>query len=985
MWSVAAAAAVGGFFGLASGQLESCSGTEADAHLAETGVAGNLRVVLHNPLDNCQRADSGLANQFYIPITNHDMREKCETFCYPAMPVVVGTVSDGFDIDDMNKICAESNHTVAEEDSVLLHDVELLNDCAQWGSSLDKIARRAADVVADARDLEYKQILLRTRMQIQARDMAEELQEEELQGILQRAPKEERAAIIKERIAANMNRLMQGGEDQRELENSMQALRNSAIALSEIVATEIPKASSFVNQCARLMLGQGPSREYLFDICAVEGETCVQNIPNARHAGCCCAVVPASGNQNMSASVLPRRSRRLEEQAEQVDVCGLAFQMSSEKVAETLRELMNLPGGPRQIQLHQEGQMELYEEFFGSNCVDLHQGERRRLAAQKDSDATPVRELQESALRNCPDVTETTEVDMGNGTNGTFPLKVARWTGSDHFCSTEALDLSQAVLSKTCEEYCGDAVPIRLGHATSFGLSQHIMDEVCLEPVSGQNARKFNRTAIARCHEQAASFDLLKQKISVMVGKLSVVQARQLLFKRRTSAQFQALSEGLSAQAAEVLQGASSQPGGKIAAYKGLFKDLINQHGNGAGVESADLREALQQFVVAAEHLQRTLTDTLPALESFLSQCNFLTTGIGREGDYLLNLCTKSGPECIDNVYAQTNGCCCAYNPVVTIGLTNINDHTISGLDGGDSSTPARRLQAAHTTDICAEAEAQSLDGMNQVRQEFRDLNQDNANQVNELDVFFARRDRQYPEYLARCAAAVLGITSTPNTIATTTTTTTHGGHSDCPCSDHGIVPLLTGQHNMDCPVDYGESWSPDWLAARSNGREWVAPSRCLAARVDSSSAPMPYPSDYGAGCKKHLEPGASACFHTERTPIAEKPEHGSDARASWCDHLWCYVDPCNCGSETRLSTYFEGREFAFSYATCGSPNEYSNQIRTQPAHCDTTRIAPNTNAANTSDNTALVSQIDGAFGSALNSLALMWILASFWRSLTWV
>merc|ERR1711957_1025083 len=115
----------------------------------------------------------------------------------------------------------------------------------------------------------------------------------------------------------------------------------------------------------------GPSREYLFDICAVEGETCVQNVPTARHAGCCCALVPASGNQNMSASVLPRRSRRLEEQVEQVDVCGFAFQMSSERVSETLTELMTLPGGPRQIQLHQEGQMREYEDFFGGDCVVL--------------------------------------------------------------------------------------------------------------------------------------------------------------------------------------------------------------------------------------------------------------------------------------------------------------------------------------------------------------------------------------------------------------------------------------------------------------------------------------------------------------------------------------------------------------------------------------------------------------------------------------
>lgn len=81
--------------------------------------------------------------------------------------------------------------------------------------------------------------------------------------------------------------------------------------------------------------------------------------------------------------------------------------------------------------------------------------------------------------------------------------------------------------------------------------------------------------------------------------------------------------------------------------------------------------------------------------------------------------------------------------------------------------------------------------------------------------------------------------------------------------------------------------------------------------------------SDFGASCKKHLEPAQAAC-----TNLATGEELPDGERASWCDEPWCYVDPCTCnladvaGGPT-VKTWLNERGvnpvMAYSYNNCKS------------------------------------------------------------------
>ena len=133
------------------------------------------------------------------------------------------------------------------------------------------------------------------------------------------------------------------------------------------------------------------------------------------------------------------------------------------------------------------------------------------------------------------------------------------------------------------------------------------------------------------------------------------------------------------------------------------------------------------------------------------------------------------------------------------------------------------------------------------------------------------------------------------------------GGHSNCPCI--GLPPTIPAH---DCEEDF------------------AAEGKCI--RVPDLAGQPLYPADYGATCKKHLEPGASPCYN-----LAAGLELPAGERASWCDQPFCFVDPRHCMShDLEPSTYFLGNvsyacevespcAVMYSYEACGSVDLYTD------------------------------------------------------------
>lgn len=114
-------------------------------------------------------------------------------------------------------------------------------------------------------------------------------------------------------------------------------------------------------------------------------------------------------------------------------------------------------------------------------------------------------------------------------------------------------------------------------------------------------------------------------------------------------------------------------------------------------------------------------------------------------------------------------------------------------------------------------------------------------------------------------------------------------GAAGCPCI--GSLPSEIGVVN--CTYD------------------WAVDGKCL--EKDSR------PGNYGEQCGAHAEPDDPDCYTTGDSP---KPRRFPEF---WCGQKWCYVDPCNCDmSDATKSTYFGIEGLAYSYATCGGSNGYT-------------------------------------------------------------
>merc|ERR1711871_38025 len=46
--------------------------------------------------------------------------------------------------------------------------------------------------------------------------------------------------------------------------------------------------------------------------------------------------------------------------------------------------------------------------------------------------------------------------------------------------------------------------------------------------------------------------------------------------------------------------------------------------------------------------------------------------GVGPSREYLLDLCSQTSMECIDTEEGSHVGCCCGYNPIITLGTEGV-------------------------------------------------------------------------------------------------------------------------------------------------------------------------------------------------------------------------------------------------------------------------------------------------------------------------
>lgn len=777
----------------------------ADNHLAHCSTQSTSGPLLAVMSDVVQEH---VCHRLVPPVDFDNMLERCDAFCAPkGIPILVGTDSAGFNLDDINFVClgsrpqpsggpstleqdldlSEDNGTdtnctgscdtrTPSLDPIMRYDEELMQNCERWGRSIDNINIKASEFIGSVRAMTMEQLVYRATMRQKVADLQRDMNSDAVQLELDLARINEKMQVLRRVLNSNMQDLMTNGALQRGLAERIQDLESKSTELQRTILEELPMLENYVEQCNELLVGTGPQHEQVLDICSVTSDACVEEA-QGHHAGCCCGIVPSVGSYSVSAAgqranssqrldTVVNGSRRLQIPEPAMDVCGHAYEVSRADVESTVERLNGIAGGDQVLDDFERQQRESYPEFY-SSC------RRLREHATKDGDVgkffeadgasrgtagheqNPTRRSQsvDASYLECEPPSSPTDDSI------TDPLRVAFWQETESALCKDLHErgapISNERLGDLCAEFCAPhSVPLLLG-TTSFGFSHEQMDEVCLAPDSSSSI-SYGADRIGECHAKASAFVELQEVAAAFAAALQVLDASKLRFEAHTQSSVDQLKFIIRSEAEATLDNAAQSQ--KIDALLGLIRRGLSDILSNSNVTQV-LKEDAEMVRLRARELQTKLAEVLPQMQSFLSECNFLTTGSGPSQEYLLDLCSQTSTQCIDGPEGLHVGCCCGYNPVVTLGMAGIapENPSIDGLQRpafeGSRSRTGRRLQVGATSvNICAEAAQASSDSVRTHRQEVKRLGQEHLTRDADAD-----KMSRYPSYYDRCHTSLSG------------------------------------------------------------------------------------------------------------------------------------------------------------------------------------------------------------------------------------
>lgn len=148
--------------------------------------------------------------------------------------------------------------------------------------------------------------------------------------------------------------------------------------------TKTVEIEAFMLNCNQLFVGKGQNNEYLLDICAQSGLSCIEEAGDARHVSCCCAYHPFTtfgldqpqftikGSAEIDGSAYPGR-RLVTDDTGPVDICAEAW-LEAQPLAGKIYNTIDSMGG-QAYRLERANQMsEKYGEAFCDFKVDDSEG-----------------------------------------------------------------------------------------------------------------------------------------------------------------------------------------------------------------------------------------------------------------------------------------------------------------------------------------------------------------------------------------------------------------------------------------------------------------------------------------------------------------------------------------------------------------------------------------------------------------------------------
>eukprot|EP00933_Yihiella_yeosuensis_P032663 TRINITY_DN26282_c0_g1_i1.p1 TRINITY_DN26282_c0_g1~~TRINITY_DN26282_c0_g1_i1.p1 ORF type:complete len:575 (-),score=132.27 TRINITY_DN26282_c0_g1_i1:89-1813(-) len=509
--------------------------------------------------------------------------------------------------------------------------------------------------------------------------------------------------------------------------------------------------------------------------------------PEAQHVGCCCGVLPASGNFAIPADVseLTVTTTTTTVAAAIVDTCAEADALSKGKMDTINKELGKTEYGKDELKQEEAALKEAYPQI-DDRCASrrLHEddeshsdeNENNRALSEdgaRNSMSRYVEELEGSEsdegiveglvdaflsdrrlsapyLSCSPpaeqpaDQSETLKVAFWQRTEESLCNKLPPATKEDRFKKyTSKGSYDTAYLADTCSKFCGrDAVPFLVG-SPNFGFTLKEMEGVCVD----SNLVTTDTATIKDCHRKSEVMSNVNIKVAHFVATLDILEIRKLEYEATVQKAAKELQATIQKDAQKVLEDASVN----LKIYK--YNELLLA----ASKEVARSSAAVVKFKYALKDLERVtgelkavLEAAVPIYKDFISgKCGNVYTGKGAQQEYLLDICSQTSKECLGSKHARHAGCCCGYSPHMAVGKPSLSLRTIPGISSGSSlagnksRVGFRRLSsqsAKAAYDICAEAFNMSAGEIVKIQESLKKLG--GSNLLNERN---AKLKAKYP------------------------------------------------------------------------------------------------------------------------------------------------------------------------------------------------------------------------------------------------
>ncbi|CAK9114439.1 Hypothetical protein SCF082_LOCUS53019 [Durusdinium trenchii] len=628
----------------------------------------------------------------------------CSAFCGNGnIPLLVGIPSYGFNHADIDTVC------LADDNSLAQYNASHMNDCRSWSQALLLIKTRAAELVAALDNITMAQLTFKAGIALKSKELAATMSSQETRDQLLSVTQSRSVAEYRSILEAGVADFLSTGKYRRDLQDTMEVLRNAGRMLDTTLNSNLPQLSRFVAECGDLLVSTGSSNEYLLDICIQRAAVCLDN-PEAQHVGCCCSTIPLGGTFSITGEEGASEqqnstdgSRRLQT-AGAVDVCAEAEVLFSADLSQRSSELQSTTEGTALLQAHQAALRTAYPNFYTeSGCRSRRLGDLDDMSLRHDGQAGKAAQEDQRRLQSQLSCTPQ------RATLGDTSYKAAFWAQTEqNYCvdippDAGATAMTDLGLSEICKSFCGEnAIPLTIG-GVYFGFNQTTMDGICL----AGDIIEANSSFVSQCHTHARAMQNVQIKLAAFVSSLSVLEAEKTLYEANAKKAAADLKAAIEARASSVMQAALVNE--KIIKLKELLIEETTSMKTSGSAYSA-IQRAVKDVEAKGSDLQSTLSASLAALDTLVTDCNKLFTGVGASNEYLLDLCSQTSTACLDDDLGRHAGCCCGYSPLIALGSNTVPVATIDGLSNsrfttdssGRTRTAQRRLST--TYDVCGEA-----------------------------------------------------------------------------------------------------------------------------------------------------------------------------------------------------------------------------------------------------------------------------------------